>query len=178
MNTVTLARDGSIVSSGKTADTEPLVLLSCQVNLEDDYILRSYFRMLERYSSLAKLNAFFPSYMEQYLACPADNCVFAGIDRLELSKTVEMIGFPGKPRLEIYNSFHGVRGEEKCEIRALQIDSLLDMPVKLGKLRHIVFGDKVDIFEFSTVFTLFEFIESIAWELSFHISPPECALRR
>jgi hypothetical protein len=89
-----------------------------------------------------------------------------------------MIGFPGQPRLEIYNSFHGVRGDETCEIRSLQIDSLLDMPIKLGRLKHIVFGDKVDIFEFDTVFTLFEFIEGIAWELSFHVAPTECALRR
>ena len=48
----------------------------------------------------------------------------------------------------------------------------------LARLKHIVFGDKVDIFEFDTVFTLFEFIEGIAWELSFHVAPTECALRR
>jgi hypothetical protein len=89
-----------------------------------------------------------------------------------------MIGFPGTPRLEIYNSFQGIRGDQTCEIRSLQIDNLLDMEVKLGRLKHIVLGDKVDIFEFDTVFTFFEFIEGIAWELSFHVAPTECALRR
>jgi hypothetical protein len=178
MNTVTLKRDGSILRDGKIVETEPLVCLSYQVDLGKDYLLRSYFRTLEKYPLLAKLNVFFPSYLEQYLACPDDNCNTEGIDHLELRKTVEMIGFPGQPRLEIYNSFHGVRGDETCEIRSLQIDSLLDMPIKLGRLKHIVFGDKVDIFEFDTVFTLFEFIEGIAWQLSFHVAPTECALRR
>jgi hypothetical protein len=178
MNTVTLKRDGSILSGGKTVETEPLVFLSSKADLGKEYTLRSYFRMLEKYSALAKLNEFFPSFMEQYLVCPKDNCVFEGIDHLELSKTVEMIGFPGEPRLEIYNSFQGVRGDEKCEIRSLQIESLLDMEIKLGRLKHIVLGDKVDIFEFDTVFSFFEFIEGIAWELSFHVSPTECALRR
>ena len=55
---------------------------------------------------------------------------------------------------------------------------ILDMPVRLGRLRHIVFGDKVDIFEFDTVFTLFEFIEGIAWELGFQVGSTQCALRR
>ncbi len=65
MNTVTLKRDGSILSDGKTVETDPLVCLSYQVDLNDDYILRSFFRMLEKHSLLAKLNVFFPSYMEQ-----------------------------------------------------------------------------------------------------------------
>jgi hypothetical protein len=178
MNKVTLIRDGSIVSSGKTVEIDPLMFLSYQVALEDDYTLRSFFRMLEKYSLLVKLNAFFPSFIEQYLSCPEENCVANGLDHLEFSKTVEMIGFPGKPRLEIYNSFRGVLGNESCEIRSQQIESLLDMPVKLGRLKHIVFGDKVDIFEFDTAFTFFEFIEGIAWELSFHVAPTECVLRR
>ena len=178
MNTVTLKKDGSILSDGKTVETDPLVCLSYQVDLNEDYILRSFFRMLEKHSLLAKLNVFFPSYMEQYLACPDDNCKTENIDHLEIRKTVEMIGFPGQPRLEIYNSFQGISGDETCEIRSIQFDSLLDIPVKLGKLKHIVLGDKVDIFEFDTVFTLFEFIDGIAWELSFHGTPDACDLRR
>ena len=52
------------------------------------------------------------------------------------------------------------------------------MPVKLGKLKHMVLGDQVDIFEFETVFSLFEFIDGIAWELSFHGIPESCEIRR
>ena len=96
---------------------------------------------------------------------------------IQFSKTVEMIGFPEK-RLEIYNSFSGVYENETYEIRSLQLDSLLDLPVKLGRLKHVIFGDSVDLFEFDTVFTLFEFIDGIAWELSFHVIPTQCEIRR
>jgi hypothetical protein len=60
----------------------------------------------------------------------------------------------------------------------MQLASLLDLPFKLGKLKHIVFGDRVDIFEFETVYTLFEFIDGIAWQLGFHVTPEQCELRR
>jgi hypothetical protein len=87
-----------------------------------------------------------------------------------------MIGFPGEPRLEIYNTLCGVRGEKTREIKSLHLESLLDMPLKLGVLKHVVFGDKVDVLEFDTVFSLFEFIEGIIWELSFQGTPKECAI--
>ena len=64
------------------------------------------------------------------------------------------------------------------EIRSSQLDGLLDLPLALGSLKHIVFGDKVDAFEFETVFNFFEFIDGIAWELSFHGRPQACELRR
>ena len=94
-----------------------------------------------------------------------------------ISKTIEMIGVPEK-RLEIYNSFSGVNGNEVFEIRSLQLDQLLDLTVTLGRLKHIIFGDRVDIFEFETVFTLFEFIDGIAWALSFQVIPTRCEIRR
>jgi hypothetical protein len=99
------------------------------------------------------------------------------LDYLEFGKTVEMIGVPDK-RLEIYNSLFGVHASETSEIKSMQLASLLDIPLKLGKLKHIVFGDRVDIFEFDTVYTLFEFIDGIAWQLGFHATPEQCELRR
>ena len=62
-------------------------------------------------------------------------------------------------------------GEDRTEIKFMQLAGLLDLPIRLGCLRHVVFGDQVDIFEFKTVFTLFELIDGIAWQLSFHGSP-------
>ena len=87
-----------------------------------------------------------------------------------------MIGFPGQPRLEIYNSLCGIRAGKTFEIRSFHLENILDMPLQLGRLKHIVFGDKVEIFEFDTIFNLFELIEGIVWELSFHATPRECAL--
>jgi len=64
------------------------------------------------------------------------------------------------------------------ELKTVSLENILDLPVHLGNLRHVVFGDKVDIFEFETFFNLFEFIDGIAWELSFHGSPIQCEIGR
>ena len=177
MNAVTLKKDGTINLNGKTVATDALNLLSFQVTLEEAYTLRSFFQMLDKYQLLSKLNAFFPSYIEQYHRCPKEGCDAGRLDYLEFGKTVEMIGVPDK-RLEIYNSFFGVYASETAEIKSLQLAGLLDIPLKLGRLKHIVFGDRVDIFEFDTVYTLFEFIDGIAWQLGFHATPEQCELRR
>ena len=116
--------------------------------------------------------------MKQYSECPQAGCITNDFHYLELNKTIEMIGFPGKPQIEIYTSFSGIYGDQACELKPYLLKNLLDMALKLGKLRHIVFGDKVDIFEFETVFTLFEIIDGIAWVLSFQAGSIECALRR
>ena len=108
---------------------------------------------------------------------PDKGCDAGLLDFLEFGKTVEMIGVPDK-RMEIYNSLSGVLASETAEIRSMQLAGLLDVPLKLGRLKHIVFGDRVDIFEFDTVYTLFEFIDGIAWQLSFHATPEHCKLRR
>jgi hypothetical protein len=176
MYRITLQNDGTIAENGKPVAGDALMFLSYQVELEKDYTLRGFFRMFEKYGLLAKLNAFLPDCLQRYRACPDDQCAGNQIDHLQFHKTVEMIGFPGDPRLEIYNTLCGVRGSDTCELKSFHLESLLDMPLKLGKLRHVVFGDKVDVFEFETVFSLFEFIDGIIWELSFQGTPKQCAI--
>jgi hypothetical protein len=177
MNAVTLKPDGAIILNSQTVVTVRLDLLGYQITLEDVYSLRSFFKMLNKYALFAKLNAFFPTYTDQVQSCPENGCDSGLFDYLQFGKTVEMIGVPDK-RLEIYNSLSGVYASETSEIKSMQLASLLDVPLKLGKLKHIVFGDRVDIFEFDTVYTLFEFIDGIAWQLSFHATPEHCELRR
>jgi len=177
MNAVTLKKDGAINLNGKTVATDALELLSFQIALEAAYTLRSFFKMLDKFTLLAKLNTFFPSCMEQYHSCLEQGCDAGLLDYLEFGKTVEMIGVPDR-RLEIYTSLFGVYAGETAEIKSMQLAGLLDVPLKLGRLKHIVFGDRVDIFEFDTVYTLFEFIDGIAWQLGFHVTPEQCELRR
>ena len=178
MNTVTLKNNGTLFCDGKPVGDEPLMCLGMQVALDTGVRLRSLFRMIEKYPLLARLNAFFPTYLEQYRKVPTEGCMCDDFDAIVFSKTVEMIGFPGEPRLEIYSSLKGEGRGQACEIRNYELEHLLDMPLQLGKLRHIVFGDKVEEFAFGTVFTLFEFIDGIVWELSFHGTLRACALRR
>ena len=177
MNVVTLKKNGAINLNGETVRSDAIELLSFQIRLETGYTLRSFFEMLDKYKLLAKLNAFFPAFTKQYQNCPEQGCATVLVDYLEFNKTVEMIGAPDK-RLEIYNALTGVHVSEVSEIKSMQLDSLLDLPLKLGRLKHIVFGDRVDIFEFDTVYTLFELIDGIGWQLSFHATPDQCELRR
>ena len=177
MNRLTLRKDGCIHINGEAVSFDRLELLGYRIALEDRYTLRSFFKMLDKYALFAQLNAFFPSYTEQIQSCPEQGCDTGVFDYLEFGKTVEMIGMPDK-RLEIYNSLFGVHASETSEIKSMQMAGLLDVPLKLGRLKHIVFGDRVDIFEFDTVYTLFEFIDGIAWQLSFHATPEHCELRR
>lgn len=107
-----------------------------------------------------------------------DGCICDDFDCMVFSKTVEMIGYSGEPWLEIYSSLKGEGCDFSCEIRNYELEHLLDMPLQLGQLRHIVFGDRVEEFAFGTVFNLFEFIDGIVWELSFHGTLRACALRR
>jgi hypothetical protein len=178
MNTVTLKSNGSLFTDGKPVDAEPLSCLGFKVTLEDGVMVRSLFAMLERYPLLTRLNAFFPTYLEQYRGAPASGCQCDDFDHIELNKTVEMVGYPGEPRVEIYSSLKGVCELKSREIRNYELEQLLDMPLKLGRLKHVVFGDRVDQFEFGTVFNLFEFIDGVVWELSFHGTLRACALRR
>ncbi len=176
MNNVTLKNDGQMLLNGRPVKNRPLMCLNHSLGIAEDCTFRSYFRLIEQYPPLAELSPFFPGYLKEYRDAPEERCICEDFDYLELSKTVEMIGFPGKPRLEIYIALHGICEEGTCDMRHQSLFNLLDMPLKLGRLKHIIFGDRVDVFEFETVFTLFEFIDGIAWELGFHSVPMTCTV--
>lgn len=178
MNNVNLCANGFLIHEERQVEGEPLVFLSCRIELREGYTLRSYFRMLDRYPVLSRLNFFFPDLVSRYAASPAEGCADAGLDCLEFGKIVEMTGFPQEPSIQIYPSLKGIMGEDVFELRRFGLENILDLPLRLGGLRHIVFGDKMDVFRCDTAFNLFEFVEGIAWELSFQTGPSECRLRR
>lgn len=178
MNTIRIQRDGTLVSEGAGAPADPLPCLNCAVVLAEDFSLRSYFSVLEAYPDLLRINPFFPVYLEQYRACDREGCRTEDFDRLVFRKTVEMIGFPGNPRLEIFTSLKGDGAEGEVNIHSYSLQQLLDLPLGLGKLKHVIFGDTVDVFEFETQFTFFELVDGIAWELSFQNLPQKCEIRR
>lgn len=178
MNSVTLMQDGSVVAENGKAVSDPLTCLGQRAVLEQGYSLRSFFRMLEQREEFQRLNEFLPACLERYRRCPAAGCRWDAFDHLAVSKTVEMIGFPGKPRLEIYISFHGVSDGQPGELKFVSFEHLIDMPIVLGRLKHVVFGDRVDVFEFDTLYTVFELIDAIGWELGFQGTPLECKIGR
>ena len=177
MNSVTLEANGILTAKAQAVVEDPLRYLGYQVRLVPDCTLRSYFNLLDNYASLTRLGDFFVMLREQYAKCPQQDCLWPAYSCLEFTKVVEMIGFPGDPRLDVYNTLQGRQDAKVEEIRMLPLAVLIDMPIRLGRLRHVIFGDSVDTFEFETIYTLFEFIDGIAWELSFHGTPLECQIR-
>lgn len=178
MRSVLLTLDGDVVPVGESAAADPLPCLGLRVELDQGYALRHLFNLLERLPLLKRLNEFLEPCAAEAAKAPASGCVTDLFERLELSRTVELIGYPGHPRLEIYTDLRGVSADDSHDIRMMALEGLLDMPLKLGKLRHVVFGDKVRMLEFETSYSLYEILEGVAWQLGFHTAPKQCSLRR
>ena len=154
MNLLVLKSDGQIQFKDKPLSRGLLAFLGFRIELAPDYTLRSFFRLLETYPDLTALNPYLPSFVEQYRQCAPQGCHCQGLDHLELARTVEMIGHPGPPGMQIFVSLEGVCDGQEVSTKAYWIEHLLDQPLKLGKLKHLVFGDKLDAFNFDTVFSL------------------------
>jgi hypothetical protein len=178
MNLVALGMDGVLRIGSEKSVSDPLACLTFGLTLDPDSCLRDFFKMMQHYPLLLRLSTFLPDLLAQYHACPDHGCCCNDFDYLEFTKTIEMVGFPGEPRLEIYAAVQGKKDGRPAGIRSYSLSMLLDLKIRLGRLKHVVFGDKVDTFEFDTVISLFEFIDGIVWELSFHVLPKECQLRR
>lgn len=104
MNSITLTSQGVIISEERPIETGPLLFLSSRVELAQDFTLRSYFKLIENYPLLSELNTFFAACLERYQKSPLRDCKDSSIDFITLTKTIEMVGFPGNPRIEIYHS--------------------------------------------------------------------------
>ena len=174
MNIIALQPDGGLLYGQGKMDGDPLPFLGFQVELGQGCSLRSFFRMMERYPVLSQLNPFTPSFLTSFQDCPASGCRVEGVEHLELLRKVEMTGFPGDPGMNIYISFEGRSGDDSWDIKPFWLEHLLDLPLVLGGLKHSVFGDKIDDFDFDTAFNLFELIDGICWQLSFHNLPETC----
>ena len=183
MERITLMKDGRI--TGGTTTTEQEDILPCLplcVYLEQGYTLRSFFAMVSRHTLLQRMNPFLADAVAKAQQCAQQGCTTQDFSALEFSKTVELTGAPGTPVMHVFTSFRGITELETAqagiEIRFHPLDMLLDMPVHLGRLRHVVFGDRTSMLECDTTFTLFEIIEGIAWELGFQGGSQQCSLRR
>ena len=179
MDEVILSAEGMLLRLDGTRESDPLRILASRLILGPGASLRSVMRMLLAHPEFQRMNDFAPGLAAQFGSWPDSGCAPAGLARLELSRVVELIGHPAPPRLEIYHAFRGVtESGEDLEIKSWRVEALLDVPVALGPLRHVVFGDRVDELKFETVCNLFEFFQGICWQLAFHGTPIECALRR
>lgn len=209
MDTVRLTRDGRLVGPGEVPVTDPLPALSLSVSLEEGCTLRSFFLMLRRYPDLSKLSEFLPIALTDAEKCPASGCLSDEISLLAVGKTMELIGFPGEPRAEMYLWLRGLAppsegaapsGEAappsldadadqggvflaglmgaNREIRFIPLEILLDTPLFLAGLKHVVLGDVDRNLFCETRFTLFEVVDGLAWELGFRGGSQQCSIGR
>ncbi len=209
METVRLTRDGRLVGPGDAPVADPLPALSLALSLEEGCTLRSFFHMLRRYPDLPKLSGFLPTALEDAEKCPASGCLNDEISLLAVGKTMELIGFPGKPRAEVYLWLRGLvapfgenalsgnpepplsgagAGQPEAflaslmganrEIRFIPLEILLDTPLFLAGLKHVVLGDVDRSLFCETRFTLFEVVDGLAWELGFRGGSQQCSIGR
>lgn len=174
MNQITLQADGRLRFGDQAIEADPLRYLGFEVLLEPMCTLRSFFQSISRHPGLKALNPFLDSFLEYCQQCNPDGCICQEIDHLALWRNVEIIGHPPPARMELSVSLKGFRGPDRCDIRPYWLENLLDMPLKLGRLNHVVFGDTMNTLQFDTVFNLFELIDGICWQLSFHNLPAIC----
>ena len=203
METVRLTRDGRLVGPGDVPVTDPLPALSFAISLEEGCTLRSFFLMLRRYPDLLKLSEFLPAVLADAETCPASGCLSDEISLLAVGKTMELIGFPGEPRAEMYLWLRGLaapagevapsspgadagQGESSLaglmeanrEIRFIPLEILLDTPLFLAGLKHVVLGDVDRSLFCETRFTLFEVVDGLAWEFGFRGGSQQCSIGR
>ncbi len=162
--------------AGEPLGTDPLASLGSRLTLDRDCTLRSFFRCIEVSPDLARLSPFFTTSLEEVARWPSSNCTTPRLRHLELMKRVELIGAPGERSLQIYCLFCGAGEEEARDVKEFTYGELLDQPLSLGPLRHVVLGDTLDSLDFATSYTLFEVIDTIIWHLSFQGAPDKCTL--
>lgn len=187
MTQIRLTTQGSIARTEQhvahTDATDILACLSVRTELETGFCLRSFFGLVQAYPELTRMNPFLHAAVQEAASCSQSGCVTPDFTQLVLAKTVELTGAPGEPQMNVFTTFRGriPDSPDGCcygEIRFHRLSVLLDLPIVLGRLRHVVFGDRTSMLECDTTFTLFEIIEGIAWELGFQGGSQHCSLRR
>lgn len=186
MEAVTLTAQGRILEGTAEEPKEILWCLGRCLQLEKDCTLRSVFAMASRYPVLLRTSPFLEDAAARCAASPIQGETTRDFTALEFAKTVELTGAPGEPVMNIFTTLRGVpvqapggtNRQETGEIRFHQLDELLALPLRLGRIRHVVYGDRTGILECDTTFTLFEILDGIAWEMSFQGGSQQCSLRR
>ena len=106
----------------------------------------------------------------------ASGCRYPGLEALRLGKRVELTGFPGTPRVDVYLAVEGV-GDELPELRFFRLRDMLDTPLQTGTARHVLLGETATALDAETSFTVFDLLEGMGWELGFQGGSLTCNLK-
>lgn len=167
--------------------------LDKKIKIDDGYTLRDYFKVFKNFDGLALLDGFIYDYLEYIDKCPIENCINDDINYIELYKVCEVEKWEKDRIMDVYCSVHGInKNDKECEYYSLsfiKLEELLDTPIKLidGKCKIVTsycdYSDDNKIendmeifnknFNFKSHVTLYDFMKSIIWELSFYGTPEE-----
>lgn len=177
MEKISLTKEGIILKKNRPVTSPVFSLLSNTIDLDPGFTLASFFTLVRQYPELIQLSELLDTFLAMKDKAGQGFPRTLEIEGLVFYKTIAMRGFPGKPDLQIYNSLKGIKGGRTTPLKFFQMESLLEHELKLGELKHIIFGDGQDMFTYETFYSLFELIEGITWEMSFNFNPIKCSIR-
>ncbi len=183
--------EGDWVTKEIPPGDKTLSLLSYNVELEDGYTLRDYFRMVTYHDNLQALDLYFPPYIEEYEKCPDSGCLEEDMPTLQLTKIIEVTKWDNKPGEESFedeiNDHVNINGsrtdpnEPPWGISFVPLSKILDTPIVLKEAIYCVDdhkrspGDKKSYDEeiYKGNYSLWDFVHSIIYELSWYGTPKE-----
>lgn len=158
--------------------------LSNTIKLSDDFTVRDFFKLIKRYPILQKIDFWTESFVSEYESCKNENCIDPDgeVYQIIFQKVIEFTKYSKDEPIEC-NIFIDILGKGKDSTYSLsfwKLENFLDLPVKLYPIKSYTddytekpHSKSSNIKEFNIVYTLFEFITSFIYELSFYGTPED-----
>lgn len=164
-------------SDGTLSSEAPFAgLLRIRLEFDGDVTLRSFFRLLKRDPLARELVPGLGDAPAKAEACPASDCRYPGLEVLRPGKCVELMGFPGTPRADVYFAVEGV-GDELSELRFFRPWDMLDILLQTGTARRVLLGETVTASDAEASFTVFDLLEDMGREPGFQGGLLTCSLK-
>ena len=176
---VTITASGSLIhgeGSSASSSEPPLRLLGCPVRFASGVTLGSIVQLLEASPTLQEISPLTTPFLDLFSHAAGGESSHSGFF-LSLTRIVELKAHPGEPRVNLFISLEAKSGDTTHPLDLFGPADLASMPLTLGPLRHIVFGDALHSEIFHTDYTLFEVLDAIFWELSFYWDKSRCGIR-
>jgi len=152
------------------------------IELDDDIIVRDWFNLIKNYPTFIKLDPFIEEYFKEFDKCPKEGCIDPELEEIVLQKFIQIENYEDSQKglfeCEIFIDISGKFKDETFGLDFLPLQDYLDLPLKLlnGKYIKTIESNTSKKFEVITEdlkinYTLYEFITSFIYEISFYGSP-------
>jgi len=189
----------TLISTGNdNEDSYLLSLLNTTIELDNEFTVRDWFKLIINYPVYQKLDLFTPSFLNEYYSCPEKECFDPDgkLQDIVFQKIISTENYDpekeDKYECEIYMDICGRYKDENTHygIEFTPLKDYLDTPMKLldgiitktipilkeikeakKKKRHSDYTYDYKKEEVRVYYTLFEFITSFIYEISFFGTP-------